>query len=91
MQGWGLWLSWLSELWSPEERHSEAANRDEEASTVIRSKARRFTLAGPSTPARNSVQLLALADMPKEIRITLWSLAAACVVAFSVAALVSPH
>lgn len=29
--------------------------------------------------------------MPKEVAITLWSLAAACVVAFSVAALVSPH
>jgi hypothetical protein len=29
--------------------------------------------------------------MPKEIAIALWSLAAACVVAFSVAALVAPH
>ncbi|MGY4428246.1 hypothetical protein ACVWWO_000723 [Bradyrhizobium sp. F1.13.1] len=29
--------------------------------------------------------------MPKETAIALWSLAAACVVAFSVAALVSPH
>ena len=33
----------------------------------------------------------ALVLMPKEIAIALWSLAAACVVAFSVAALVSPH
>jgi len=29
--------------------------------------------------------------LPKEIAITLWSLAAACIVAFSVAALASPH
>ena len=29
--------------------------------------------------------------LPKEIAITLWSLAAACIVAFSVAALVSSH
>lgn len=29
--------------------------------------------------------------MPKQIAIALWSLAAACVIAFSVAALVSPH
>jgi hypothetical protein len=29
--------------------------------------------------------------MPKEIALALWSLAAACVVAFSMAALVAPH
>jgi len=32
-----------------------------------------------------------LGTMPREIAIALWSLAAACIVAFSLAALVSPH